>query len=211
MVIMFDTYERLGQLDEWVRTWLVPRLPATALTVLAGRAAPDSAWRADPAWRELLRVVSLRNLSPDDSRQYLHACGVDTAPSRRVGGAGPWPPAGAVTTGRCGRSWRRGDRRSTDPRPCGYAAPALRRDRSEWAASPCSRDVLTRKSDHRDVVAGGARAGRCTRALRLATRACLCGLGAGRCLPARLGSRRPGGGSSLAGPRRLPAASPRAP
>jgi hypothetical protein len=79
LVIMFDTYERLGQLDEWVRTWLVPRLPATALTVLAGRAAPDSAWRADPAWRELLRVVSLRNLSPEDSRQYLHRCGVEPA------------------------------------------------------------------------------------------------------------------------------------
>jgi hypothetical protein len=79
MVIMFDTYERLAALDEWVRSWLVPRLPPTALTVLAGRAAPDSAWRADPAWRELLRVVSLRNLSPEDSRQYLHACGVDPA------------------------------------------------------------------------------------------------------------------------------------
>jgi energy-coupling factor transporter ATP-binding protein EcfA2 len=79
MVIMFDTYERLASLDKWVRTWLVPRLPATTLTVLAGRAAPDSAWRADPAWRELLRVVSLRNLSPEHSRQYLHACGVDPA------------------------------------------------------------------------------------------------------------------------------------
>jgi hypothetical protein len=77
LVIMFDTYERLAPLDEWVRTWLLPRLPATALTVIAGRAAPDSAWRADPAWRELLRVVSLRNLSPDDSRTYLRACGVD--------------------------------------------------------------------------------------------------------------------------------------
>jgi hypothetical protein len=76
-VIMFDTYERLASLDEWIRTWLVPRLPPTALTVLAGRAAPDSAWRADAAWRELLRVVSLRNLSPADSRQYLQACGVD--------------------------------------------------------------------------------------------------------------------------------------
>ena len=53
-------------------------LPATALTVLAGRAAPDSAWRADPAWRELLRVVSLR-LSPAASRQYLRVCGVDPA------------------------------------------------------------------------------------------------------------------------------------
>ena len=79
LVILFDTDERLRPLDEWVRSWLVPRLPATALTVLASQAAPDSAWRADPAWRELLRVVSLRNLSPEDSRQYLHACGVDPA------------------------------------------------------------------------------------------------------------------------------------
>jgi hypothetical protein len=79
LVILFDTYERLRPLDEWVRSWLVPRLPATALTVLASQAAPDSAWRADPAWRELLRVVSLRNLSPEDSLQYLHACGVDPA------------------------------------------------------------------------------------------------------------------------------------
>jgi hypothetical protein len=79
LVVLFDTYERLAPLDDWVRTRLLPRLPATALTVAAGRAPPGSAWRADPAWRELLRVVSLRNLSPQESRQYLHACGVDPA------------------------------------------------------------------------------------------------------------------------------------
>jgi hypothetical protein len=79
VVALVDTYERLGPLDDWVRTGLLPRLPATALTVVAGRAAPGSAWRADPAWRELLRVVSLRNLSPEESRQYLAACGVDPA------------------------------------------------------------------------------------------------------------------------------------
>jgi energy-coupling factor transporter ATP-binding protein EcfA2 len=77
LVVLFDTYERLSPLDDWVRTRLLPRLPATALTVVAGRTPPDSAWRADPAWRELLRVVSLRNLSPEESRQYLQACGVD--------------------------------------------------------------------------------------------------------------------------------------
>jgi hypothetical protein len=79
LVVLFDTYERLAPLDDWVRTRLLPRLPVTALTVVAGRRPPGSAWRADPAWRELLRVVSLRNLSPEDSRQYLHACGVDPA------------------------------------------------------------------------------------------------------------------------------------
>jgi AAA ATPase domain len=79
LVVLLDTYERLAPLDDWVRTRLLPRLPATALTVAAGRMPPGSAWRADPAWRELLRVVSLRNLSPEESRQYLHACGVDRA------------------------------------------------------------------------------------------------------------------------------------
>jgi hypothetical protein len=79
VVLLFDTYERLVPLDDWVRTRLLPRLPASSLTVVAGRAAPGSAWRADPAWRELLRVVSLRNLSPEESRQYLDACGVDPA------------------------------------------------------------------------------------------------------------------------------------
>ena len=79
VVLLIDTWERLAPMDDWVRTRLLPRLPASALTVIAGRTAPSPAWRADPAWRELMRVVSLRNLSPEDSRHYLHACGVDPA------------------------------------------------------------------------------------------------------------------------------------
>ena len=77
LVVLFDTYERLASLDDWVRTQLLPQLPAHAVTVFAGREPPGPAWRADPAWRELLRVVSLRNLSPADSRRYLHGCGVE--------------------------------------------------------------------------------------------------------------------------------------
>jgi energy-coupling factor transporter ATP-binding protein EcfA2 len=69
VVLLLDNYERLGPLDDWVRTTLLPRLPATALTLAAGRQPPGPAWRADPAWRELLRVVSLRNLSPEESRR----------------------------------------------------------------------------------------------------------------------------------------------
>jgi AAA ATPase domain len=84
LVLLFDAYERLGALDDWVRTWLLPRLPATALTVVASRRLPGPAWRADPAWRELLRVVSLRNLGPEESRSYLRACGVDEAVQDRL-------------------------------------------------------------------------------------------------------------------------------
>jgi hypothetical protein len=67
-----------------VRQQLVPRLPLDALTVLAGRRPPGPGWRADPAWRELLRVVSLRNLDPGDSREYLAACGLDEQLQTRV-------------------------------------------------------------------------------------------------------------------------------
>lgn len=78
LVLLVDSYEHLAPLDDWLRTRLMPRLPRTALTVIAGRSAPAAAWRADPAWRDLLRVVSLRNLSSEESREYLRRCGIAT-------------------------------------------------------------------------------------------------------------------------------------
>ena len=87
VVLLIDAYERLGALDDWVRSWLLPRLPASALTIVASRRPPGPGWRADPAWRDLLRVVALRNLSPDASRSHLRACGVDEALHDPVGGS----------------------------------------------------------------------------------------------------------------------------
>jgi hypothetical protein len=83
-LLLLDAYEQLGGMDDWVRTSLLPGLPAIALTVVASREPPGPAWRADPAWRELLRVVSLRNLDPEESRSYLLACGVDEAVHDRL-------------------------------------------------------------------------------------------------------------------------------
>jgi hypothetical protein len=83
MVLLIDSYERFAPIDAWVREHLVPRLPVEGLTVLAGRTPPAPGWRSDPAWRELLRVISLRNLDPDDSREYLAASGVE--PERHDG------------------------------------------------------------------------------------------------------------------------------
>ncbi|MDN5859422.1 MAG: hypothetical protein L0H84_12440, partial [Pseudonocardia sp.] len=40
---------------------------------IAGRAPPGARWVADPAWREMMRTVSLRNLPPEDARTYLTA------------------------------------------------------------------------------------------------------------------------------------------
>ena len=79
VVVLIDAYERLAPLDAWMRTSLLPRLPASAITVLAGRTRPSDAWRSDPAWRDLLRIVSLRNLGPAETRSYLLLSGIDGA------------------------------------------------------------------------------------------------------------------------------------
>jgi hypothetical protein len=78
LALLIDTYERFAEIDRWIREQLMPRLPLGAVTVLAGRTAPGPEWRSDPAWRDLIRVVSLRNLDPGDSRDYLAASGVES-------------------------------------------------------------------------------------------------------------------------------------
>lgn len=72
-VLFLDTYERMAPLDAWLRDTFLPQLPAHVLVVIAGRNPPAPAWRADPGWGELVRVVPLRNLRPDESRAYLRA------------------------------------------------------------------------------------------------------------------------------------------
>ena len=84
VVLLVDSCERLAAVDGWLRDGLLPRLPGDALTVLAGRDPPGTGWRADPAWRELLRVVSLRNLSREEAREYLLRCGVEEHLHRRL-------------------------------------------------------------------------------------------------------------------------------
>jgi len=75
-IILIDTYELLAPLDGWLREVFLPQLPENVLVVLAGRNPPSPDWRADPGWQTLVRVLPLRNLSPDESRQYLALRGV---------------------------------------------------------------------------------------------------------------------------------------
>lgn len=70
-VILVDTYELLRPLDDWLRDVFLPELPESVLVVLAGRNPPAPAWRQDPGWHALVRLLPLRNLSPDESRRYL--------------------------------------------------------------------------------------------------------------------------------------------
>lgn len=83
-VLILDTYEAAAPFDGWVRDRLIPRLAVGAVVVIAGRKPPSREWFADPGWRELLRVVSLRNLGPNEARAYLLADGVPESVRERA-------------------------------------------------------------------------------------------------------------------------------
>ncbi|NEK56446.1 ATP-binding protein [Geodermatophilus sabuli] len=83
-LLLVDTFERCAGLQGWLRTEFLPRLPAAAVTVLAGRDPPEETWRLDPAWHDLVRVVALRNLLPDDAAALLAARGVPAGLHDRV-------------------------------------------------------------------------------------------------------------------------------
>lgn len=75
-VLLIDTYELLTPLDNWLRNDFLPQLPDNVLLVLAGRQPPGLAWRADPGWQAMMRIVPLRNLSVAESRDYLARRGI---------------------------------------------------------------------------------------------------------------------------------------
>jgi len=83
-VILLDTFEAGLALEDWLRETFVTALPVGAVTVIASRTRPGPAWRRDPGWHDLLRVVSLRNFGPDEARGILRQAGVSESLHERV-------------------------------------------------------------------------------------------------------------------------------
>lgn len=81
-VVFIDTYEKLTPIDEWMRQDFLPQLPAHVFTVISSRNPPAQHWLADPGWKALLRVLQLRNLSPDESIEFLTKKGVPESDHR---------------------------------------------------------------------------------------------------------------------------------
>jgi DNA-binding CsgD family transcriptional regulator len=79
VVVLVDSYELLGALDNWLREDFVAELSTGSLVVLAGRHAPAVGWRDDPGWRAVTRTLRLGNLSPDAAAAYLAGAGLPAA------------------------------------------------------------------------------------------------------------------------------------
>ncbi|MFD4404058.1 ATP-binding protein [Nocardia sp. NPDC058499] len=156
LVLLIDTYERMAPLDGWLRRRLLPRLPATAFVVIAGRPPPDPAWRAETGLGGLLRVVALRNLSPAESREYLLVNQVDPEHHGRIVDVSHGHPLGlALLTDLCAH----GTGPLEDPLPPDLVAMLLHRfvdvvpsERHRQALEVCALARVTTESLLRDAL-----------------------------------------------------------
>jgi tetratricopeptide (TPR) repeat protein len=73
LVLMLDTYEQLAGVDEWVRD-LAKKLPANALTVIAGREAPGKTWDRDwPGWLGHTHIEALEAMTEEHMRALVES------------------------------------------------------------------------------------------------------------------------------------------
>lgn len=83
-VLIVDAYERLQPLETWLREDFYPSLPDRTIIVVASRFTPSAGFRADPGWQGLIRALSLRNLSQDESMTMLKASPVPASEHEAV-------------------------------------------------------------------------------------------------------------------------------
>ncbi len=69
-VLLVDACEHIAPLGDWLRNEFLPPL-AGMLVVMAGQAPFPAEWRTDAGWRGLAHSVTLGNLSPQESHDFL--------------------------------------------------------------------------------------------------------------------------------------------
>ena len=72
-VLMFDAYEELGLLDEWVRNELLANFEQHAVLVIAGRQSLGEEW---DDWKPIMRYLPLEALSKKEATDYLQLKGI---------------------------------------------------------------------------------------------------------------------------------------
>lgn len=70
-ILVIDNYDAFYPLHDWLCEKFFPQLPASTAVLLGSRKPLPEPWRTDPAWRELVKVLELGNLSEEEARTYL--------------------------------------------------------------------------------------------------------------------------------------------
>lgn len=76
LVLAFDTFEEMQDMEAWLRDRLFPRLPDRTIVLLAGRHPLRGDWLLSPVWRERLLQLPMKHLGKSDCFDYLRRCGL---------------------------------------------------------------------------------------------------------------------------------------
>ncbi|AHV97468.1 LuxR family transcriptional regulator [Paenibacillus sabinae] len=76
LVLAFDTFEEMPELESWLRDIFFPGLPNRTLLLFAGRHPLKGRWIVSPALRERICQLELHYLNPEDCSEYLQKCGI---------------------------------------------------------------------------------------------------------------------------------------
>lgn len=76
LVFFIDTYEKLSNLDHWIRERFVRNLPGTTVLVIAGQTPLRGEWAESPAWRSLVTPLELGTFTYDETAICLSNYGL---------------------------------------------------------------------------------------------------------------------------------------
>ena len=76
-LILFDTFEEMGDLSRYLRQEFLPALDTKIKVVIAGRYPLGHAWSEDPRWHHIVIHLPLTALSVKESREYLRSRGLN--------------------------------------------------------------------------------------------------------------------------------------
>ncbi|MGC5327692.1 LuxR C-terminal-related transcriptional regulator [Brevibacillus sp. SYSU BS000544] len=77
VILVFDTYEELGELEHWFKEHFFPKLPPGILGIISGRYPLQNSWLLSPAWRKLIYRMPLGELNFSEVKEYLQKYEID--------------------------------------------------------------------------------------------------------------------------------------
>ncbi len=84
VILLIDTFEKLKPLDDWMRLEFLPELPENVITVISGRHNLSTNWKTDPGWQSITKVFSLKELSDEESTQFLNRRNIPEEQVKRI-------------------------------------------------------------------------------------------------------------------------------
>lgn len=76
IVLAFDTFEEMGEMEFWLREEFLPNLPKETLIIISGRYPLQGTWASSPAWRQLIYRLPIADLDYFSVKAYLERMGI---------------------------------------------------------------------------------------------------------------------------------------